>query len=187
MSQARNRGDGERPGQTRPDRTAPEREPRNEADRGYDRATRGGEPVSADAYGREAVQLAAEETEEPRGSADPDWNGAPEMAGIGEQRTWEAWNPEEELHDRVAGEPPAPEPLLEGESADAAICGEIQQRLDDQHLDTKTVRISVAAGAVVLDGSVEDPETRRRVERLVSNTPGVRDTVNHLDVRAQRA
>jgi len=90
---------------------------------------------------------------------------------------------------RTGGAPPAVKPT------DARIRQEICARLADpvedidmgdlanEHVDVSGVRVSVAGGKVVLEGTVPERRMKPYIEALVDACPGVQDIDNRLRVR----
>lgn len=58
---------------------------------------------------------------------------------------------------------------------------------DDDEIDASDISIEVSAGVVVLAGTVENRETKRRAEDVAEAVSGVREVQNNLRVQSQSA
>jgi len=64
---------------------------------------------------------------------------------------------------------------------DVAIAGALTTRLaEDEQLDGASIRVTVTAGVVVLEGSVASADQVRRALRHAARVDGVRQVVNRL-------
>jgi osmotically-inducible protein OsmY len=70
--------------------------------------------------------------------------------------------------------------------SDQRIQEDVCDRLsDDDRLDATNIEVKVAEGEVILTGSVNDREQKRRAEDLVERISGVRDVENHIKVKRE--
>lgn len=68
--------------------------------------------------------------------------------------------------------------------SDARIGEDVNDRLtDDEYVDASDVVIAVEDGVVLLEGTVDSGDAKRRVEDVAASVSGVRDVMNRLDVR----
>jgi len=150
----------------------------------YDRATRAGAPVSERRWGRPPDERRVAETEARATAAD--WNGAPEQAGVGRERAWEPWSADEDVYEHMGGDAPATGVRESDEDrSDVLVAYELRQRLEDlTSVDAQRIGVAVDDGEVLLEGRVDDEETRRLAERLARETLGVRAVRNELEVEA---
>lgn len=66
---------------------------------------------------------------------------------------------------------------------DEKIKDEICERLyHDSFVDASDVEINVENGEVILTGTIENRDTKRRIEGIVESTPGVKDVENRLKI-----
>jgi len=70
--------------------------------------------------------------------------------------------------------------------SDQRIQEDVCDRLsDDSRLDASNIEVKVQEGEVVLTGTVDDREQKRRAEDLAERISGVRDVENHIKVKRE--
>lgn len=72
--------------------------------------------------------------------------------------------------------------------SDERVIDDVCQALErDPHVDASEIEVSCQKGEIVLKGSVDSREAKRRAEECVEDLPGVKDVRNELRVQAQGA
>jgi hyperosmotically inducible protein len=90
--------------------------------------------------------------------------------------------------DQIAVRPPGNE--SEAKAVDSDLDKAIEKNLDAtlvKHRLKKNVKYDVKNGVVTLTGDVPSQSKREQVEKLVASVPNVRQVVNELEVRNQKA
>lgn len=90
--------------------------------------------------------------------------------------------------DQIAVRPPGAE--SEAKAVDSDLDKAIEKNLDAtlvKHRLKKDVKYDVKNGVVTLKGDVNSPAKRQQVEKLAASIPNVRQVVNEIEVKGQRA
>lgn len=90
--------------------------------------------------------------------------------------------------DQIAVRPPGNE--SEARAVDSDLDKAIEKNLDAtlvKHRLKKEIRYDVKNGVVTLKGDVKSPAARQQVEKLAAAIPNVKQVVNELEVKGQRA
>jgi hyperosmotically inducible protein len=90
--------------------------------------------------------------------------------------------------DQISVRPPGNE--SEARAVDSDLDKAIEKNLDAtlvQHRMKKNVKYDVKNGVVTLTGDVPSQAKRQQVEKLASSVPNVRQVVNELEVKGQKA
>jgi hyperosmotically inducible periplasmic protein len=90
--------------------------------------------------------------------------------------------------DQIAVRPPGSE--SEAKAVDSDLDKAIEKNLDAtlvKHRLKKNVKYDVKNGVVTLTGDVPSQTKREQVEKLVSSVPNVKQVVNELEVKGQKA
>src|SRR5206468_9581874 len=90
--------------------------------------------------------------------------------------------------DQIAVRPPGNE--SEARAVDSDLDKAIEKNLDAtlvKHRLKRDIRYDVKNGVVTLKGDVKSPATRQQVEKLAASIPNVKQVVNELEVKGQRA
>ncbi len=90
--------------------------------------------------------------------------------------------------DEIAVRPPGNE--SEAKAVDSDLDKAIEKNLDAtlvKHRLKKNVKYDVKNGVVTLTGDVPSQTKREQVEKLVASVPNVRQVVNELEVKNQKA
>lgn len=128
-------------------------------------------------------------------------------AGMGAGMYWsgESAREDDDMRDRMAGGRQVPtQGMLEQRSSghasrqpsfagrgprgyqrsDERIAEDVSDRLtEDEYLDASDISVTIQQGTVVLEGTVDTRDSRRRAEDVAASVSGVRDVMNRLSVR----